>query len=104
MKKVFVGLLFSLMTTVVLAQGSLLLGTAIIGFLVYDDFKKIQNPTVSLPPFFDPEKKSIYFYNHPKSVIIRPEVDPKLIWVDGIVFRREFMYVNNNTIEVLVPQ
>ena len=104
MKKAFVGLLFSLITTAAFAQGSLLLGTAIIGFLAYDSFNESQNSKVSLPPIFDPEKQSVYLYKNAQSVIIRPEVDPKLIWVDGIKFRRQFMYVNNKTIEVLVPQ
>jgi len=104
MKKAFIGLLFSFMATTVMAQGSLWLGAAIVGIFAYDEFNKSQNPKVSLPPFFDPEKQSVYLYKNAQSVIIRPEVDPNLIWVDGIKFRRELMMVNNKTLEVLVPQ
>lgn len=92
------------MATTVMAQGSLWLGAAIVGVFAYDEFNKSQNAKVSLPPIFDPEKQSVYLYKNPQSVIIRPQINPKLVWVDGVEFRRELMMVNDKTLEVLVPQ
>lgn len=103
MKRLFVGLLFSLFGSLVLAQGSIFLGAAIAGISVYDAFTR-PDIKFSLPPIFDPKTQETYLYPNPKNVVVRPQIDPKLVWVDGTVFRREFMQINNKTLEVLVPQ
>jgi hypothetical protein len=103
MKRVIIGLVFSLSSLLALAQGSIILGATIAGISVYDAFTR-PDIKFSLPPIFDPKTQDTYLYPNPKSVVVRPQIDPKLVWVDGTVFRREFMQINNKTLEVLVPQ